>query len=625
MTTPVSNIPVAIDYTSRDYYSLRDDLVAIVKARVNQYSDRQWSGDDPADFGVALIEAFAYMGDILNYYIDRVANENYLPTATQRQSIINLAALYGYTPAGYQAAQVEITFTNSGETAFDLPKGTQVSGEVVLNDQVFEVIFTTLEDATVPAAVDGVSGAVDVVAKHGEAISTREGNEAVSEFDVAGELLSVSNGAANQTYPLYENQVVEGTVAVYVQNGDLYEPWLQVIHLSDYGPGDAVYSLSLDAENVVSVHFGDGVSGAIPNVGAAIKAQYDVGGGNIGNISTGIIKDIRLIPGVIGDDLNVALANLEVANDAIGYGGSDPENNDSIRINAPKLLTALNRAVSLKDYQNLALAVTEVGKAKANAEAPTSVALYIAPKRNTGTSEEFPGFDSTGLVIQTTFTELLSEVETYMADKIQVGVTLKVYPPEYVPVKATISYSKYPQFTTTQIESSIKSSILTNFAYEYLEFGQVISPKDVEYQLMQIPGVKVAKVTLLERVTGPQSGATSVIAAPNELFVFQDSGLTIAETSPVATLATLSSDAGTLSPVFGSDFTAYNLSGVAVNSINLTFTTTADDATVLVNGVLSTTGTAAVATPSGTTTVATITVTAPDESTVKVYTVTVAR
>jgi hypothetical protein len=92
MATQVSNIPLAVDYTSRDYYSLRDELIARVKARVNVVdANRQWTGEDPADFGVALIEAFAYMGDIVNYYIDRIANESYLPTATQRKNIINLS------------------------------------------------------------------------------------------------------------------------------------------------------------------------------------------------------------------------------------------------------------------------------------------------------------------------------------------------------------------------------------------------------------------------------------------------------------------------------------------------------------------------------------------------------
>lgn len=624
MTTPVSNIPVAVDYTSRDYYSLREDLVEIVKARVNQSSQSQWSGDDPSDFGIALIEAFAYMGDILNYYIDRVANEGYLPTATRRESIINLAALYGYTPSGYTAANTVLTFTNSSSEAIVIPAGTQVSGEVVKDDLSFEVIFTTTEDATIPAATNGASGYVEVQAKHGEAISTRDENLANGPFDIAGELLGVSDGAANQTYQLYENQVVDGSIVVYVQNGDIFEPWTQVIHLSDFGPTEAVYSVTIDADNFVYINFGDGVSGAIPNVGAVIKAQYNVGGGVIGNISAKVINDVLMVPGIGSEELNQIMAYVAVSNEVVGSGGTDPETNESIRINAPKLLTALNRAVTLADYKNLALAVNEVGKANATAESAKSVVLYVAPKRSFGTAEEFPGFNTANTTVQPDLTAIISDVAGFMEDKIQIGVGLKVFPPTYVPVQATISYTKLPQYTEAQIKSAIKSKVLTEFSYDYQDFGAVISPKDIEYQLMQIPGVKIVKVSGLLRASGTQSGTTNLIGAPDEIFVFQDSGLTITEISADATLESLSSSSGTLSPAFDADFPAYNLVGASTNSVVLTFATTQETATVLVNGVTAT-GTATISTPSGATTVATIAVTAPDESTVKVYTVTIVR
>lgn len=109
MTTPVSNIPVSIDYTSRDYYALRDALIR----RVQERTGDRWAGNDPSDFGVALVETFAYMGDLINYYIDRVANESYLGTATQRQSVLNLASMLGYTAGGYTSATVNVTLTNS--------------------------------------------------------------------------------------------------------------------------------------------------------------------------------------------------------------------------------------------------------------------------------------------------------------------------------------------------------------------------------------------------------------------------------------------------------------------------------------------------------------------------------
>jgi hypothetical protein len=229
MTTYNSNIPAAIDYTSRDYYALRNELIARVKARINTPdSGKIWTGEDPADFGVALIEAFAYMGDILNYYIDRAVNESFLPTATQRQNIINLANIYGYNVAGYRASTVPVKFFNSSLTDITIPMGTEVSAQVLYNDVAQQVIFTTQIDTLVYAGTDDGLGnitpgtnSVSVNATNGEDIGLRTENLAVSSDDVAGELVAVSTGLSNQIYVLLENQVVDNSVIIYVQNGDV--------------------------------------------------------------------------------------------------------------------------------------------------------------------------------------------------------------------------------------------------------------------------------------------------------------------------------------------------------------------------------------------------------------------
>ena len=109
MTAEANSTPVSIDYTSRDYYAIRQVLIDRVKDRTNG----NWQGTDPNDFGLALIESFAYMGDMINYYVDRLTNESYILTATQRQTLLNIANMYGYTPAGYVSAATTITMSNS--------------------------------------------------------------------------------------------------------------------------------------------------------------------------------------------------------------------------------------------------------------------------------------------------------------------------------------------------------------------------------------------------------------------------------------------------------------------------------------------------------------------------------
>lgn len=619
------NIPVGIDYTSRDYYSLRDELLNRVRLAVNANapSNRRWTGEDPSDFGVALVEAFAYMGDILNYYIDRIANESYLPTASQRQNVINLAELYGYRPAGYRAAYLTLRFSNNSTAAYVVPAGTQVIGQIVIDDLVQDLIFTTLERVTVPASTGGAAGTANVGATHAENVALRPENLSTGENDISGEFVATSSGQPNQSYALDEDKIVDGSIQAWVQNGDVYEPWQQVVHLGDFGPSDAVYSIRLNADNISSVIFGDGVSGAVPNPLANIKVVYDVGGGEVGNCSVGVLDTIYRIPGLTNAQTAAIGDFLLVTNTAAGVGGSSPESTSSIRTNAPKLLSAITRAVSLKDYENLVLAIPNLGKSKAEAATPTSINLYVAPQRNDGSGDIFPGYNGAGTLLTTEWLALQTSVQSYLSDKIQIGVSVTVSPPTYVPVSVDVKFTKLPQFTSEQVSAAIKLKLLNEFSYNKTTFGDLITPEDIEFQLKQVEGVRVVQVTSLARTTGNTLGINSLVGQPNEVFIFQEVNLEISESSANATLASLGVPVGTtLGPAFTSSFFTYNLTGVSTNTVVLTPLATDSTATVTINGL---SPSIAVSTPAGQVTTIPIVVAAGDNSTFKVYTVIVSR
>jgi hypothetical protein len=692
MTAEVSRIPLSIDYTSRDYYSIREDLINLVKQRVNQSGIRKWSGDDASDFGVALIEAFAYVGDLTNYYIDRIANETYLPTATQRKSIINLAKLYGYSPTGFRAAILEVTFFNSYEVnitgvsgsgtaitytapghivqvgdlvtitevnptpynlvdqvvtsvtsttftiagttdaayvsggvagkSFSIPSGTQLSGTVVVDDLVEEVIFTTLQETVVPA-----NGNIQVWAEHGENVALRAEN--IAE-DISGELLGTSNGFPNQSFVLSENEVVEDTIQVYVQSGDVYEVWTKVNQLTDFGPFDAVYSVELDENNFVYILFGDGISGFIPNATSGIKAVYRVGGGVIGNVSSDVINTIDKIPGLTQEEVSLISSYITVRNPAdefnttgVGVGGAEPEDNRSIRLNASRVLRSANRAVSLQDYSDLALSVQNLGKANAVSEVWTSVTLYVAPVRNINDLDVYPGKTQDNLELTSEWTTLQTATQEFFEGKTLLGSTLTVAPPVYVPVTVKVSFIKNDQFTSQQTEDDIKQNLINQFSYPYLDFGQVITPEQISRTVNNLRSVKSATITALYR--GETEVLAPLVGGPSEIFVFQETGLIITESSNNADLSALTSSAGTLSPAFSATQYSYNLP-VPNGTTSITLTPTGVGKVIRVNGNTTVSGAASssIATDVGITEVL-ITVTAADGFTSKVYTINVSR
>ena len=80
-----------IDYLAKDYASFRrlmlDRMAVLMPA---------WPERNPADLGVALVEALAYSADQLSYQQDAVATEAYLRTARKRISVRRHARLMDY-------------------------------------------------------------------------------------------------------------------------------------------------------------------------------------------------------------------------------------------------------------------------------------------------------------------------------------------------------------------------------------------------------------------------------------------------------------------------------------------------------------------------------------------------
>ena len=74
---------------------------------------------DKEDFSIALLDAWATVEDVLTFYQERIANESFLRTATERRSVIELVRALGYELQPGVAASTALAFTL--ETAAGAP------------------------------------------------------------------------------------------------------------------------------------------------------------------------------------------------------------------------------------------------------------------------------------------------------------------------------------------------------------------------------------------------------------------------------------------------------------------------------------------------------------------------
>lgn len=464
-----------IDYTSKDYAAIRQDMLDTIALFLPD-----WTSRSPNDFGIVLIELFAAAVDRVTFYEDRVANEAFLATAVQRSSVLAIAAMLDYRPTDPLAATVTLTFLiQSGVGAVTIPKGTQVSTATAAGQA--PLVFET--NAALVVADSGLHTGT-VVATQGVTYS----NEA----------LGTSTGYPGQIFLLFHTSVIEGSTRVFVDEGAGPVEWNFVDHLLDAGATDNSFTTMTDENGVLNVKFGDGVNGRIPPVNATISSTYRSGGGSAGNVGAGALVSI------VTPITNV----ISVTNASGAQGGADAETLDQIRVNAPRALGSLNRAVTLKDYASLAVRVSGVSKAAATASVYTSVTLYLAVAPGGGTA-------SAGVI---------AAVQSYLTSRKFPGVTVTILDATYVPIYITVSVTLFDDHKQSVVANDVTKALKSLLSFDHVNFGQRVTISDIYRTLMAVDGVSYASVTVLSRSA---SGLADIALAANEIPTTDDAHLSI--------------------------------------------------------------------------------------------------
>lgn len=91
-----NNKTPSINYTNRDYGSIREDLNQIAE----RFYPDTFQDFSEASFGSMMLDAVAYVGDQLSFYLDYNVNESFLDTSYQLNNIIRHGRIMGYKNSG---------------------------------------------------------------------------------------------------------------------------------------------------------------------------------------------------------------------------------------------------------------------------------------------------------------------------------------------------------------------------------------------------------------------------------------------------------------------------------------------------------------------------------------------
>lgn len=343
------------DYTSRDYQAIREDLLA----RASEIFP-EWTSRDPSDFGMLLVDLWAYMGDVLHFYVDRASKEAFLETATQRESLLAIANLLDYIPVGRTAALSSIRLDASQSLATDaspilIPAGTRFLATPLI-EGASKIVFTSNQNIAF-----NVSGAFI------ENYTTYPKSTIATLSLIEGEIFNesfTSNGQLGQRFTLSKTGVVASSIVVdiYEAVGGAAARYGLVDRLIEHTSTAPVYAVDLNADDSSTLVFGNGIHGKVPTNNALVNVTYRRSRGSAGNVDAYSIKEFESLTNNLGPayDGIVVLPNQSRA-----FGGSDAESAASLKVNIPASFRSQDRAVSLQDYVDLVLRVPGIIKANA--------------------------------------------------------------------------------------------------------------------------------------------------------------------------------------------------------------------------------------------------------------------
>ena len=391
-----------------------------------------------------LLDILAYNTHYNAFYLNMIANEMFIDSATTRNAMISLSKLLGYTPKSRTGAKANVSISITPD---DSPSNITIAKNTVFNSVIEGINYSFVTDQSYSTTANADNSVVTI------------SNVSLIEGDPLTYRYTANTQDSSQRFTIPNRGVDHSTVSVSIKENSFtttLSPYTLATDLLEVSSTSNVFFIEEGSDFKTDIKFGDGV------LGRKLKS---------GNI---VIIDYNICNGVLGNGAN----NFTVATTAGGYstvtistnskaeGGSDEETINSIRFNAPRHYNTQNRAVTKDDYKRIILrdyplaeSIVVYGGEEADPPEYGKVFIGIKPK--------------SGLY-------LTDSVKTNIKDNILKKYNVASITPEfvdldyiYVLLTTTVNFDSRKTTRTSQtLRSSIINSINTYVSEDLYQFEQ---------------------------------------------------------------------------------------------------------------------------------------------------------
>ena len=411
-----------LELSEVDFEDIRTNLKSYLSTQ-DQFQDYDFEGSAMA----TMLDVLAYNTHYNAFYSNMLANELFLDTAQQRDSVVSRAKELNYLPVSAKGASANVTLTFSG-----------VASTVGTFDIAANSSFTTTIDDITYTYVTPQAYTV-----------TNNNNAFVKEITITeGEPIQhrwTVNTSAPVQYIIPNHDVDVDSIKVVVQESatdtsqTTFTRATNIVAVSDTS---AVYFLHETFDETYEISFGNGVLGKSLKNNNIVIVDYRMCNGTVTNgantFSVGTVT-----AGASFDSIDLALKSKAT-------GGREIESVDDVKFNAPKNYETQNRAIIADDFSRILLnensdlsSVTSFGGEERTPAVYGKV--YIAVK---------PLIEDFATVARK------NELKLSINDRTPIAVDPVLIDPEYLYVIPTVSV-RFDEKSTTQTGESLVALVKT--------------------------------------------------------------------------------------------------------------------------------------------------------------------
>jgi hypothetical protein len=456
-----------IKVSELDFDEIKTNLKSYLRAQ-SEFTDYDFEGSGMS----ILLDVLAYNTHYNALYTNLAVNEMFLDSAAKRSSLASISNLLGYTPKSAIAprALVNVVVTN--------PPGAPPSLSLPIK-QPFAVNTTDSTGTSIGAIFHNPSAHAAQRSETGTYVFR---NVELIEGKPLSFIYAVQE---NQKFIIPNENVDITTLVVRVQESSedltstVYQPSQSIVNNTRESK---VYYLREIEDQQYEVFFGDDVISYKPRPGNIVILEYFVTTKTQANGA----RVFTYAGAGIGGGV-VTTQTLQIAG-----GGAEPESNDSIRFNAPKLFSAQNRAVTSEDYKIILPKIypnidtlSVWGGEENDPPIYGKVFICIKPK--------------TGLVLSTAAKLFITE--ELLKPRNVVSITPTIVDPTFINVILDISFyynpvkSKFPEESLKQI---VKDVIVDYNRNVLQNFDSVFRMSNVQRLIEEADGSIVSSVAKLK-------------------------------------------------------------------------------------------------------------------------------